>query len=379
MKITIVADVLGAENNGTTITTKRLINGLKERGHEVKVVSPNPAREEGYYQVPLKNFGIFNRYLEKNGVQIARPDKKILLRAIKDADIVHCTLPFSVGKMAVRLCHHLNIPVTGGSHTQAENITSHFGLKNARWANELVYYWLRTSFLNKVDAIHCPSAFISQTLRDHKVTSKRYVISNGVINDFKKIKSEKPPELAGKKVVLFIGRLSVEKSHDKLIKAVRHSKYEKDIQLVFAGLGPLHDKITRLGRKLTNPPIIRFFSKEELIKLINYADLYVHPSDAEIEAISCLEAITCGLVPVISSSPKSATNAFALTTNNIFDYKARKMKDLTAKIEYWLEHEEEKEKASKVYMKYAARFNIDYSLDKMVKMFTETIGGHHKS
>ncbi len=40
MKITIVADVLGQENNGTTITCKRLIENLKMRGHEVKVVSP---------------------------------------------------------------------------------------------------------------------------------------------------------------------------------------------------------------------------------------------------------------------------------------------------------------------------------------------------
>lgn len=40
MKITIVADVLGEENNGTTITAKRLIQHLKERGHAVRVISP---------------------------------------------------------------------------------------------------------------------------------------------------------------------------------------------------------------------------------------------------------------------------------------------------------------------------------------------------
>ena len=35
MKIAIIADVLGQENNGTTITVKRLIDNLKKRGHDV--------------------------------------------------------------------------------------------------------------------------------------------------------------------------------------------------------------------------------------------------------------------------------------------------------------------------------------------------------
>ena len=39
MNITIVADVFGKQNNGTTITIKRLIDGLRDRGHNVKLVS----------------------------------------------------------------------------------------------------------------------------------------------------------------------------------------------------------------------------------------------------------------------------------------------------------------------------------------------------
>lgn len=55
MRIAIVADVLGEENNGTTITVKRLINNLKARGHEVFVVCPRCAEEEGYYFVRKKS------------------------------------------------------------------------------------------------------------------------------------------------------------------------------------------------------------------------------------------------------------------------------------------------------------------------------------
>lgn len=36
MKITIVCDVLGNENNGTTIVAMNLIRYLREHGHEVR-------------------------------------------------------------------------------------------------------------------------------------------------------------------------------------------------------------------------------------------------------------------------------------------------------------------------------------------------------
>ena len=55
-----------------------------------------------------------------------------------------------------------------------------------------------------------------------------------------------------------------------------------------------------------------------MVNLLNMCDLYVHAADVEIEAISCLEAISCGLVPVISNCRTSATQQFALYPNSLF-------------------------------------------------------------
>ncbi len=65
-------------------------------------------------------------------------------------------------------------------------------------------------------------------------------------------------------------------------------------------------------------PIMGHLSREELISALQFADLYVHPAEIEIEAISCLEAIACGKVLLISDSPKSATRGFALSDRNLF-------------------------------------------------------------
>ena len=119
MIITIVADVLGQENNGTTITAKRLIKHLKERGHTVKVVSPLKTEEEGYYTLPTRSFGPFNGYVAKNGVELAKPVDAILYEAIKGSDIVHIMLPFKTGIRARKIAKKLNIPVTSACHCQA--------------------------------------------------------------------------------------------------------------------------------------------------------------------------------------------------------------------------------------------------------------------
>ncbi len=372
LKILIVCDVLGEENNGTTITAKRLINHLKERGHDVKVISPNPATEPGYYEVPTMNFGIFNKYIAKNGVKIAKADKKVLQLAFEGVEVVHIMLPFSLGKAAIKMCVKHGVPVTAGMHTQAENVTSHFYLKNIKFANDLVYWSMNRVLYRYVDAIHCPSNFISHVAQKHGYKARTYVISNGVIPLFKRSRGPKPTHIADKYLILFIGRFSREKRHDLLIRAVHHSKYQAQIQLLFAGAGPLQAQIEHLGaRLLTNPPIINFYPKEELVKVINYCDLYVHPSDAEIEAISCIEAMSCGLVPVISDSPQSATNAFALSKFNLFDH--RHPHDLANKIDYWIDNEELKDKAASQYVAYAKRFAIKGSIDKMEAMFTDVI------
>lgn len=372
MKIAIVTDVLGEENNGTTITTKRLIENMKKRGHEVLVVSPMSSLEEGYFPLKKRNFFIFNKYVEKNGVTLAVPDKKLLRQVIEQVDVVHILLPFKTGRAALKIANELNKPVTTAFHTQAENVTSHVGLKNFRPANNYIYNRFLRKFYKYANYVHCPSPFIANEIKKHGYNMDLRVISNGVNPIYQKTESEKPAELKDKFCILFIGRLATEKRHDILVNAIKESKYKDRIQLIFAGHGPLRAKIEKLSKDLPNRPIIQFFPKQELVSVINYCDLYVHPSDIEIEAIACLEAITCGLVPVISNSKRSATNAFAISDKNLFD--ANSPKSLAQKIDYFIENPKEIAQLKEEYCNYATQFNLDLCMDKMEQMFVDAIG-----
>ena len=373
MKIAIVCDVLGEENNGTSVAAMNLIRFLQSRNHEVRIVCPDEYRkgQPGFFVVPQLNVGPLNEYVRKVGVSIAVSDHSVLESALRDADAIHIMTPFFLGKAAVdyAVAHH--IPVTAGFHAQAENITSHLHLMYSRLVNDLTYKAMYRLVYQYVDAVHYPTQFIRDVFEAEVGPTNGYVISNGVNSRFVKTVVQRPKEWDGKFVILFTGRYGKEKSHHVLIDAVALSKYEKTIQLVFAGEGPLHEEIEIQGRKLTHPPLLKFFSREEMLRIINSADLYVHPAEVEIEAIACLEAISCGLVPVIADSPRSATRFFALEENNLFHF--NQPEDLRDKIEYWMEHPAEKEECSRRYQGYTRQFEQGRCMEAMEKMITETV------
>ena len=72
MTITIVCDILGEENNGTTIACMNLIRFLRAQGHTVRVVcaDQDKAGNECFYVVPELNLYLLNPIVERNGVTL---------------------------------------------------------------------------------------------------------------------------------------------------------------------------------------------------------------------------------------------------------------------------------------------------------------------
>jgi glycosyltransferase involved in cell wall biosynthesis len=164
------------------------------------------------------------------------------------------------------------------------------------------------------------------------------------------------------------GRLAEEKRQDLLIKAVKRSKYRNRIQLHFVGRGPMYKRYLRLAAELPNPPrfYIDFIPQTDLLNLIYKIDLYVHTSEAELESLACLEAISCGKVPIISDAPKSAASQFALDKRSTF--KKGNYLDLRDKLDYWIEHSRERELMEKEYSKLGEAYNIKHSIRKIESM-----------
>ncbi len=372
MKILIVIDQFDNSNNGTTISARRFAKGLQEAGNEVYVVSTGDSKNE--YKFNLKELPLppgISHLIKSQGMSFAIPNTEILEKAISSVDVVHFYMPFFISKAGLKICEKLNIPHTTAFHVQPENITYSIGLGTKTKVNDLIYTHYRDSFFNRFTHIHCPSQFIADELKKHGYTAKLHVISNGVDDEFKYYKKEKLSEFKDKFVVTMIGRYSNEKRQDVLIDAISKSKYSYKIQLVLAGKGPKKEKYEKLGKALPNPPVMKFYNTNDLIDLLKSTDLYVHSADAEIEAISCIEAFACGNVPIIANSKNSATKQFALVKESLFE--AGNSEDLANKIDYWIEHEDYRKEMEIKYSKHAENYRLKNSIVKIEEMFNDAI------
>lgn len=372
MKVCIVCDVLGAKNNGTTMAATNLIDYLTEQGHQVRVVCCDKDKKgkENYYVTPTLNLGKFcNKILAENGVSLAKTDDKVLTEAIKGADVVHLLIPFGLARKAIKIANIYNLPITASFHCQAENITAHIFLMNASFVNKLIYKNFYKHVYRYCDYVHYPTEFIKNVFEGTTDKTDGVVISNGVNESF--FKGGEAKRVSDKFTIVCTGRYSREKAQYLLIKAVPLCKHKDNIKLVFAGAGPYENKLKKLAEKQGVDAEFKFFSREELLPMLRGADLYVHTAKIEIEAISCLEAIVSGLVPIINDSPRSATRAFALDENNLF--KKDDIKDLAEKIDFWYENPEIKNDYKKRYKSMVGAFDQKDCMKRMEEMLYAAI------
>jgi glycosyltransferase involved in cell wall biosynthesis len=318
---------------------------------------------------------------KRSNMRFAKFDKEIVARAFEGADVVHVFFPFKLGRESFRLAEEMGIPVCGAFHCQPENITYNIGLQYFGFVASLLYWVFKILLYGKLKNIHCPSAFLAGELKKHRYGARLHVISNGVSSRFKP--AGQPARREDDTVdtiddtindtinVLMIGRLAPEKRQDLIINAVKHSGYRGRIRLYFAGKGASQKEYAALAADLPNPPVFEFLPQDRLLKLIQKTDIYIHASDIEIEGMSCIEAISCGKVPIISDSKKSASSQFALDERSLF--KRGDYLDLRDKLDYWIEHPKERKRMEREYIKLGESYNISFSAEKLIRMFEAAI------
>jgi 1,2-diacylglycerol 3-alpha-glucosyltransferase len=379
MKIVFVIDCYGILKNGASASAQRFASELRKRGHQVKIIgvdSLDPKDhivDPDFYPTCRYHFPVFQPLIEKEGFCFGGTDYKTLAEVIKGADVVHVFFPFPYEKRARLVAEALHIPVTSAFHLQPDAITYVLHMDKIKLVSRCFYRAFYHKLYRYTRQVHCPSKMIADVLDEMDYTNcKKTVISNGVSDFFHPVEAVRPKELEGKFIVLMVGRYAREKRQDIIIKAIGKSKYNKNIQLVLSGQGPTEKKLRKLSKKyLANPVILGFNDHPHLRDLICYSDLYVHGSDSEIEGIACIEAFSCGLVPIFSDSRLSATKNFALDPKCIFH--KNDAKDLASKIDFFYEHPEFKADLSKKYIEYAKGYQLSLQVDKFENFLEEAI------
>ncbi len=108
----------------------------------------------------------------------------------------------------------------------------------------------------------------------------------------------------GKKIVLFVGRITIQKGPDYFIKvAKRVLEFDPNVLFVMSGSGDMEHQMIRLASDMgigDKVVFAGFVRGEELMKLYRAADLYIMPSVSEPFGITALEALANG-TPILVS------------------------------------------------------------------------------
>ncbi|MBQ3265323.1 MAG: glycosyltransferase [Ruminococcus sp.] len=363
MKITVVCDRFGADNNGEADVALRLVRAMKQRGHEVAVVCADEARDgkEGFVVVS-RLAGVVSM---KSA--FAREDKKKLEEAVWDSDVVHIMTPFALGAAAVKLCRKHLIPASADFRLQAESITSRFNLRDSRAASRLTYRQLYNALYRHADAVRYPAGFAREVFENAVGKSTNaYIIPDGVDERFHPGAAEKPSEFRNQFVILYCAPYTREKSHRVLIDAVALSKHSSRIRLILAGEGPLKNALRTRSSKLPVKPILANYPRIQMPKLYRYADLYVHPAQVEAQAQAVMEALACGTVPFAADSPLSAASRLVPDPELLF--KCGDARDLAERIDRIIELPELLEMYRERCMGVAVEFSEDACMDRVEEM-----------
>lgn len=381
MKILFVINNLYVRGNGLSASARRIVHELKAAGEDVRVLTGcNPDKPGQHPDFPLKEFKFFllQPIIEANGFSYANGDPKRIEEAIRWADVVHLEENFVLQYKAILIAKRLGKPLTASFHLYPENILGSLGMKDWRWANQLLIKAWRKYIYSACSHIQCPTEKVRQRLLENHYTSELRVISNGLIPETC-IRPANPPENyfdpERPLEVICIGRLASEKDQITLLRAMRHSQFARRIHLVFAGNGPKAGKIKRMARKLHREGVVGyepsfvFLNHDELMHLSARADLTIHCAVIEIEGLSILEAMQQAAVPIIAEGPYTGSSQFALSEKNRFPI--RDAQALAARIDDWLSRPEDRWEEGKRYTASVKAYNITTSAQELIAMFRD--------
>lgn len=385
MKILFVVNNVYATGNGLSASARRTAEYLRAAGEEVRFLSganpdpngPQPDFLLGEFKVP-----VFDGLIRQHGYTFAARERDVIREAVRWADLVHLEEPFFLEMATARIAEEEGKPLTGTYHLHPENLYAsiHMGWEKA--LNTTTLRLWRDAVFNKCLLVQCPTENVKERLVRYHFKPELRVISNGLLIEDRGEDADVDALIdpTARYHVLYIGRLSVEKDPFTLLRAMEFCRNRENLQLIFAGRGPIEDKVKAEAQALldkgilTHTPSFAFLPIGKLQALARRADLYIHCATIEVEGLSCLEAIGTGLVPVIAKAKLSATSQFALSPKSIFP--AGNAKALAARIDDWLDHDERRLREAERYKALPEQYAIEKSIAELRQMFSDALALH---
>ena len=384
LKILFVINDLYTRGNGLAASARRTISLLRERGHDVRVLSAPPRHGDDCgvgvpdYPLPHLRIPLVAPLIASQGYAFARSDRRQVDRALDWADVVHLEEPFMLQAFVARRARVRGVPALATYHIHPENLTASVYLDRCPLLNRVILEVWKRFIFNRCDLIQCPSQSVYDRVLRLRVRPSLLLVSNGVPLDGAVGGDGRQVGESCLIRILAVGRFSREKDQATILRALRHSAHARSIQLTLAGRGPTERSLRASARSLLRSNVIAhpvrfaFLSADELVREVSSSDLYVHAARIEVEGLSALEVLRHGVVPIIARGPLTATSQFALSEDSVFE--AGDARALARAIDSWVERgSAARAREARRYVAVGARYDICACIDQLEESYSRLV------
>ncbi len=295
MRVAVVSESFLPTVNGVTNSVRKVLDYLRENGHEAIVIVPaagSPKEYAGFpvHQVPAIAYRQFPVGLPSPQVQ--------KLMADFQPDVIHAASPFLLGAQAIAAGNRLGIPsvaifqtdVAGYARRNHLGATTRFAWRVIRWIHDGAEITLAPSSASIADL---DAAGVERVARwGRGVDLDTYHPRNRLEPTVQRLRHRLAPH--GERIVGYVGRIAPEKQAERLA-ALRGLD---GIRLCIVGEGP---SMPLVKRELRGMPVTYLgkLTGQELAAAYASFDLFVHTGTEETFGQTVQEAHASGL-PVIA-------------------------------------------------------------------------------
>ncbi len=335
MKILIASDSYKFQTSGAANVVITLANGLRRRGHSVKVLALSNTghsyRDGDDYYIRSLPFPV---YPDLRTSFVRRDPLLDELKAWKP-DVIHLHTEGCIARMTRKIAAADHAPLVMTSHTDyAQFVFGRFceTLPVRLMAKE----WGRFAYRG-TRAVIAPSEKALSFSQLRTVARRSVVIPNGIrLSQFQKnFSAEERAALFAKwglrdngKTLVMVSRISKEKNIREILGFLPALlRREPDAQLVIAGDGPERAELEAYSRTLGLTDCVRFTGRippEEVYRYYDMGQVFVSASTFEVHSLTYLEALSCGLPLVCRADPclkgvlEDGENGYAYHTERDF-------------------------------------------------------------
>ncbi len=288
---------------GSGVVATELGIALAQRGHEVHFVSyASPFRLTHFYEniffhaveqstYPLFDFNLYSLALASKLVEVTQYQKLDVLH-------VHDAIPHAVSGYLAR-------EIVGRDAVKL--VTTLHGTDSTLVGLEPSFLPLMRFSIQQSDAVTAVSRFLKEkTLTNYSIEKDIDIIPN-FINSVEyapsascAFRSHIAPN--GEKILVHTSNFRPVKRVTDVIRVFKLVREKVPSKLLLVGDGPDRHECETLSRELGIEADVRFLGKQDaIVEILAASDLFLLPSQSESFGLSALEAMSCGL-PVISSS-----------------------------------------------------------------------------